>query len=243
MSGLWRYEFGYPHMLGDKLWWGTHMWEQVDRLFDALRCALHRVPDEKRQHYLSALDDPHRHQQTLVEMVPAIKIDNDIPMEFEVCGLGNGNRTVDWVILPSDGRKILLDVKRRTKDALIQFENIGEAPEAPEPHHEPAILFKSVEHKFVANDPVYILQGAWIVTDIAQNNARLRAAFAALDEAKVHFVVLGDWQADALLLTRRGEDSAYLHSLFRTVDSSRFSFTGQGHSRDGGAREGSEVGQ
>ena len=79
----------------------------------------------------------------------------------------------------------------------MQFEHMGEAELAPEPDHDPALLFRSIEHKFKAADPDHCLQGAWIVTDIAQNESRLLKSFLGLDGAKVHFAVLGDWRADA----------------------------------------------
>jgi hypothetical protein len=224
LTGIWRYEFGIPYHLGDSLVWGTHMWEEVSHLLDALLCVLYRVPESKRAPYLRLLSIPSNHPQTLVEMIPAAKVDRNVAMDFEVGGLGNGNRTVDWVMGPHSGRTVLCDVKRRTKDFLDQFERLDDSPVAPEPNHDPAILFRNVEHKFSSRDPDEYLQGAWIVTDIAQEENRLLGAFLALDAKKVHFAVLGDWQSDAHVLVRRKDDKPYLQSLFRVTASSRFVF-------------------
>jgi hypothetical protein len=225
MTGFWRYEFGLPYQLGTSLIWGTHMWLPVSHLLDALLCVADRVPKDKRAAYLQVLADPLKHPQTIVEMAPATRIAGAIPLDFEVSGLGNGNRTVDWVFGPQDGRMVLCDVKRRTRDFLIQFEQIGDAVEAPEPTHDPALLFRSVEQKFVSNNPDQYLQGAWIFTDIAQNEYRLREAFMALDCSKVHFAVLGDWLSDAYVLSRRPEDTQFLRNLFDLTHSTRFVFT------------------
>ena len=55
LTGIWRYEFlGAPYTLGDSLVWGTHMWEEVSHLLDALLCVLCRVPEGKRLPYTSA---------------------------------------------------------------------------------------------------------------------------------------------------------------------------------------------
>lgn len=225
MTGIWRYEFGVPYQQGTSLIWGTHMWLPVNHLLDALLCAADRVSSGKLAVYLQNLADPLKHPQTLVEMVPARRIASGIPLDFEVTGLGSGNRTVDWAVGPQNGRLVLCDVKRRTKDFLIQFEQIGDAVEAPEPNHDPALLFRSVEHKFVSNNPDQYLQGAWIFTDIAQNENRLREAFMALDGSKVHFAILGDWLSDAYVLSRRPKDTQFLRSLFGLTDSTRFVFT------------------
>jgi hypothetical protein len=230
MTGLWRYEFGLPHQVGDSLWWGTHMWEQVEHLLIALICA-QRLSENKQTAYLRLLADPGKHLQTLAEMIPAAKLGVNVPVDFEVAGLGHGQRTVDWVIGPCAGRTVLCDVKRRTIDILAQFAQMdGETTAtgtSTEPNHDPALLFRSVETKFVANDPAHQLQGAWIVTDIQQNGLLLPDAFAALDASKVHFAVLGDWESDIHVLARRPEDKLFLLELFGATESMRFTFTPQ----------------
>jgi hypothetical protein len=224
MTGIWRYEFGVPYHVGDSLVWGTHMWEEVSHLLDALLCVLRRVPQGKRAAYLQLLSTPRKHQETLVEMIPATKVDETTGLDFEASGLGNGNRTVDWVVGPYRGRTVLCDVKRRTRDFLEQFERLNDCPVAPEPVHDPAVLFRNVEQKFISMDPDEYLQGTWIVTDIAQEERRLLDAFLALDATKVHFAVLGDWQSDAHILVRREDDRSYIQDLFRVTPASRFGF-------------------
>jgi hypothetical protein len=224
MTKLWRYEFGVPFDIGKDLVWGTHMWVPVHCLFNALACAYTRLPKDKCIEYLKLLAVPSKHQTTLVEMIPGDKVNAEIPVQFEVAGQGAGNKTVDWVIGPHYGRIVLMDVKSRTTDFIKQTENIGEESVAPEPDHDPSLLFRSVEDKFVTANPSLNLQGVWVATDIKQNEPLLSAAFAALDASKVHFAILGDWKPDAHVLVARAEDEQYLRSLFNVQESTRFTF-------------------
>ena len=224
ITGLWRYEYGFPYDIEEDLVWGTHMWVPVDSLYSALICAHSRLPDDKRANYLERLADPDVHQATLVEMIPAHKVSSDVPIEFEIAGLGAGNRTVDWVIRPQDGHAVLLDVKRRTTDFIKQAKRMGEEGAMPEPDHDPALLFRSVEQKLVSADPNVQLQGVWVFTDIQQDEELLLTAFAALDASKVHFAVFGDWKPDVYVLVRRDEDRQYLLDLFHAEPSTRFTF-------------------
>lgn len=224
MTGLWRYEFGVPYVIAQNLVWGTHMWVPVESLFKTLLCAHSRISENKRGTYLAELADPKKHQNKLVEMIPVAKVGSNTSVDFEVSGLGAGNRTVDWVIGPQDGRTVLLDVKRRTTDFIKQTERIDTAKVAPEPSHDPELLFRSVEQKFLPADPDLQLQGVWIVTDIKQEENQLLQAFATLDASKVHFAILGDWKPDVYVLSKRDIDRQFLLKIFRIYTSNRFIF-------------------
>jgi hypothetical protein len=115
-------------------------------------------------------------------------------------------------------------VKRRTTDFIKQAELMGGEGAAPEPDHDPALLFRSVEQKFALADPAERLQGVWIVTDIKQDEEHLHSAFSALDASRVHFAILGDWKPDVYVLVRRDEDRQYLLDLFHAEPSTRFTF-------------------
>lgn len=224
LTGLWRYEFGVPYDIDSSLYWGTHMWVPVVHLFTALRCAIDRLPEAKRIDYLARLAAAERHQATLVEMIPAQKVDRARPIEFEVSGRGVGNCTVDWVIQSPDGRNVLLDVKRRTTDFIAQAEEMATDNSKQVPIHDPALLFRSIETKFLPADPHACLQGAWICTDIKQNEEKLSQAFSAMSADRVHFAILGDWKNDAYVLARNVEDLEFLLDLFHVVQSERFTF-------------------
>lgn len=226
LTRLWRYEFGIPFNIGNSHYWGTHMWVPVGHLFIALHCARTRLSDTQFNDYVARLCNPEKHHATLVEMIPAQKVDSNVPLEFEVAGLGAGNRTVDWVVHPGHGPFVLLDVKNRTADFIKQAEQMAADPSAQVPIHNPALLFRSIEEKFLPSDPDVQLQGAWICTHIQQDEQLLEMSFSALSSDKVHFAILGDWESDAHVLARRPEDQLLLLDLFRLQPSTRFTFRG-----------------
>ena len=225
LTNLWRYEFGVPYDIGKDFFWGTHMWVPVYCLFNTLLCAHSRLTKDQCVEYMKRLAIPDKHQSTLVEMIPGHKVDPPVQVQFEVPGVGIGNKTVDWVIGPYNGRNVIIDVKRRSIDFIKQAERISAESEAPEPDHDPSLIFRSIEGKFDTSDPNYFLQGAWIVTDIKQDERLLSAAFEVLNASKVHFTIIGDWKSDAHVLVKRSEDEQYLRALFHIQESDRFTFT------------------
>ena len=104
------------------------MFEHVDHLLSALVSIQHRLTVERRIQYLKLLDEPADHQETLVEMIPAAKVSEDIAMEFEVKGLGSGNGTVDWVIGPHDGRTLTRKNAHVSYRTMVGAFLVGSAP-------------------------------------------------------------------------------------------------------------------
>ena len=226
LTGVWKYEFGEPLELPrtQTLLWGT-LWVPVKDLLTALRCALVRVPTGKLNVYLARLDDAVRHRETLAEMMPLARCTANIGVDFEVAGLGQGNRTVDWVLAPDGGRRVLLDVKQRIADLIHAIDRKFEGKVVPAPTHDTGLVFRSIETKFADADPDVQLQGAWIATDLQQDASELPAAFEKLDGRKVHFAILGDWEPGVHLLVRREQDRAYLTEMLGlTETNSRFVF-------------------
>ena len=226
LAGLWRYEFGVPFEFDETLVWGAHMWVPVDHLHRAIITANDRLSEQKRADYYARLNEPERHAATLSEMIPGSKVRADLPTDFEVPGYGAGNSTVDWIVHAPD-RRVLLDVKSRSKDFIEQMTREDGNKVMPEPTHDPALLFRSLDKKFLPANPNERLQGVWIATHIQQNADALSKAFAALDSEKVHFAILGDWEPDIHLLARRDADREYLLELFAATPSDRFTFTPQ----------------
>jgi hypothetical protein len=218
---LWRYEFGEPFMLNDQMIFGTHMFLPVNELLLATGAFAHWVPVGKRTAYLAALNDPSKHPSALAEMMPVCRLPFTRAVDYEVSGHGPGNRTVDWA-LQAGCRLILLDAKSRTADFIQQAFIADQKGEMPAPEHDHNLMFKSIEGKFNAADPAIQLQGAWITTHIMQNREEIENAFAALDPAKVHFAIFGDWRSDVSLLVRREADRQYLLELFKVTQSQRF---------------------
>lgn len=231
LTDLWRYEFGQPYesISQGQYVWGTHMWPPVKHLFEAVRCAQIRLLEPQRRRYLERLANPEKHVDTLVEFLPILRLPEDIVASFEV-PTGVGNYNVDWCISKSTYRPVLIDVKRRFRDFLEMMNQIEEGeydPDgtAPAPKHNVSLLFRSIEQKYFQHDPAIQLQGAWVVTDIKQEETELSAAFEALDRLKVHFIILGDWEPGIKLLTRQDKDHQFLISLFQEEMSDRFHFS------------------
>ena len=222
-TDLWRYEFGEPFILNDQLIFGTHMFLPVNELLLAIGAFARWVPLEKRDAYLAILNCPSKHPVALAEMMPVCRLPFTLAVDYEVSGHGPGNRTVDWA-LQAGGRLILLDAKSRTTDFIQQACNAGQNGDMQAPEHDHKLMFKSIEGKFNAAAPDVQLQGAWITTHITQNRVEIDNAFAALDPAKVHFVMFGDWRADISLLVRREADRKFLLALFNITQSERFFF-------------------
>ena len=226
LTGLWRYEFGVPFQIDETLAWGTHMWVPIGHLHRAIITASTRLSEQQRSAYYARLNSPERHAVTLAEMIPGSKVPVDLKTDFEVPGYGAGNSTMDWVVHAPD-RRVLLDVKNRSKDFIEQMRREDGGNVMPEPEHDPAFLFRSLDNKFLPANPDEQLQGVWIATHIQQNADALNNAFAALNPAKVHFAILGDWEPDVHLLARRDADREYLLDLFAATPSTRFTFAPQ----------------
>lgn len=223
LTNLWRYEFGLPSDLTKtkKMLWGTPMWPPVNILFQSVRCAKQLLPSDKLQEYMQRLANIDKHQDALVEMFPVLRLAPNIPVCFEVAGEGVGNKTIDWKIGAVPGRCARMDVKNRMSD-LYSIMDQNDVTQAPQ--HDPALLFRSIENKFLESDPENFLQGVWVVTQIKQELIKLQQAFDTLCARKVHFAILGDYRDDAFVLAKREEDLPFIMNQFALSPSERFTF-------------------
>lgn len=235
LSGLWRYDFGEPfvELPGGGIVLGTNMYHGVDRLFDVIECARRRLPAEKLASYLQRLADPKKHEDMLFEFAPILRLHPTVEVDYEVAGYGEGNSTIDWLVRSATTR-VALDVKNRSKDlleSLARLEAGEREPDdtAPAPAHDPRILFKSIESKFVSRRPDELIQAAWVVTRLKQEEEELSAAFAELDPSRVHVVILGDFAADVYALSNHAVAKECILALLQVHESRRFVFH-----RDGG---------
>jgi len=203
LTKLWRYEFGRPYLLSNnRPFWGTHMWPPVKHLFAVIRCANRRLAEQERRRYLERLARPEKHQDTLVEFLPILRVAEDTRVDFEV-PTGVGGRNVDWRISNSSGRQVLVDVKRRAVDLLASMDRLKAGERNPDktvpaPTHDVSLLFKSIEEKFGSNNPAQQLQGAWIVTALKQEQRELNRAFGNLTDRKytLLFLVAGSQESN-----------------------------------------------
>jgi hypothetical protein len=114
-------------------------------------------------------------------------------------------------------------VKRRIFDLLKQMDQPFDGA-VPAPDHDASMLFRSVEVKLLAVDRRSTLQGAWIHTEIKQEEGALQAAFAALDPSKFHFVILGDFERNVHVLSHFPEDADEILETLALVRSNRYTF-------------------
>lgn len=230
LTSLWRYDYGSPFvdLPGGDVVFGTHMYHEVDRLFDVLDCARRRLPAPKITDYLKRMADPIKHEDMLVEFMPILRLPASTSVDYEVAGFGEGNKTLDWVVA-GQGPPIALDVKNRKKDLLDSFAQMqakdrNGGGDVSAPVHDPAILFRGVEGKFRRRRPDEVVQAVWVSTPLKQEISELAAAFAKLDGARVHAAILGDWDDDVYVLANDGNAKEYLLQTFRIRVSERFVF-------------------
>jgi hypothetical protein len=230
LTSLWRYDYGNPfvNLPGGGAVFGTHMYHEVDRLFDVLECAQLRLPQPQLANYLQRMDDPNKHGDMLVEFMPILRLPACVSVDYEVSGYGEGNKTVDWV-LRSEGPPIALDVKNRTKDLLEVFAHFQASErsmgdEAPAPTHNPAILFRGIENKFKERCPDEVIQAVWISTNVQQEVSELAAAFAKSDDRRVHAAILGDWEDDIYILANNAAAKERLLQVLGVRVADRFVF-------------------
>jgi hypothetical protein len=183
------------------------------------------MPTGQYAAYCARLASEDKHHDALSEMAPVLRIPYGIRARFEVSGLGRGQHTVDWHIQKTGARPIILDVKRRIFDLLKQMDQSLDGA-VPAPDHDASKLFRSVQDKLLAVDRLSMLQGAWIHTEIKQEECALLAAFAALDRSKVQFAVLGSFERDVCVLSHVPEDAEEILETLALTRSSRFTFRG-----------------
>jgi hypothetical protein len=196
------------------------MFIPVERLINALLCARKRLSEDKRNAWLERLADPQKHLDVLAEMLPVARLHDAAQAEFEVAGLGSGNRTLDWVITLAAGPRILVDVKYRTRDLVEAFKDLslgGRGPEggAPPPRHQVSLLFRGTVDKFLPRRPSDMLQGAWVVTELKQERNELANAFSSLDNERLHFAVVTNWGDEGFILTRSDVERGVIEDSFR----------------------------
>jgi hypothetical protein len=224
LTKLWRYEFGEAFVDGTNLIIGSNTWPPLEHLRFAVQAMWRYLDAAQRAAVLRRLGNASKHSEVLAEMMPAYLATGTTIAVPDVKGQGPGNTDVDWAFEPAEGRPILLEVKCRVVDFLHQALQADVDGYMPAPAHDHVAMFRSIEGKFTAADPDVQLQGCWINSFIAQNSVEIRAAFDGLDAEKVHFAILGDWERDAKILSRRPVDHNHLLQTFGLIDSNRFVF-------------------
>jgi hypothetical protein len=205
------------------------MYQPVDRLYDVLACARCRLKSDQLANYLQRLADPRKHDDLLFEFAPILRLQKEVDASYEVTGYGEGNRSVDWLIRPSSGSPIALDVKNRTRDLLESLTRLQAGAReadgtAPEPIHDVGLHFVGVESKFQPRSVKEVVQVAWIGTDLKQEETELLGAFGRLDTTRVHVALLGDWENDVYTLGQDASARQHVVGVLGVRESRRFVF-------------------
>jgi hypothetical protein len=200
MTGVWRYEYGVPIEIGTRILIGTTMFPSVETLFDVVGCAQWRLEAKELQDYLTRLTDKGKHEDTLTEFAPILRLSGEVRVKNEVSTGTEGNATVDWHIEQPGGPPLYLEVKNRIFDLVEHFEVLHSDDAIPEPSHDHRKLFRSVEKKFNARNPTDAIQAVWLRTGLMQEEDALAAAFNALPRGRIHALVLGGWDENAYIL-------------------------------------------
>jgi hypothetical protein len=236
LTATWRYIFGNPLfglpngqivlLPNGQIVLGTHMYHEVLRLFDVLACAQRRLTSSELSTYFTALGNPEKHEDALVEFAPIVRLDRSFEVAYEVPGAGNA--TIDWQISAPEGKTLLLEVKNRMRDlfeGLCQVQaHSGTVDTPPEPAHDPYLLFRSIEKKFLKRKVGEPVQAVWIKTAYRQEESELQVAFDRLDPERVQVAILGDWGDDAYVLANDVEAKQLVIRILHVSESRRFVF-------------------
>lgn len=118
LTAIWRYIYGRPFtgLPDGKIVLGTHMYHEVDRLFDIISCAQTLLTSQSLSAYLKAISDRAKHEDALVEFAPILRLDLDSCPVVEYETPGAGDNTIDWLIRIPERIDLLLEVKNRAGD-------------------------------------------------------------------------------------------------------------------------------
>ncbi len=217
-----RYEFGLPfdRLPEDTRVVGTDQAPRVDWLLLSVGASRRFLTAGQQETWLTRLGDRAKHRDALDEMLPVAWASASVSARFEVVGLGPGNTSVDWLISVPGAQDVLLDAKYRLTDLLWHLEEIvpglnAGAREIPASTPSAEGLFRSLEKKFVSAAPQARLQGGWITAGLRHEVASLEEIFRRLDQTKVHFVLIGDWDGVRATLLQPGVDVSFLLRALR----------------------------
>jgi hypothetical protein len=111
-------------------------------------------------------------------------------------GWGVPHRTIDWLFERSPAVPVLLEVKYRRKDLIRHLAQVAAAntegtTDTPVPPSDPESLFKDTAEKFLPRTAAEGLQGAWIHSQIKQEESGLEL-LRRMDSQRLQFAFLVD---------------------------------------------------
>ncbi len=232
LTKKWRYNYGNPFngLPGNSIISGTNDNFPVLHLYQSVKIADNKLTRVQLLKYLRRIEDIEKHNDVLFEMRPIINLNSFFQPEYEKCGLGEGNRNVDWYI-HKFGINIVFDVKNRVKSLINHIKEIktgiteGEKNINPNlfKSPEPIDLFKSVECKLKEKCFLSQIQGVWIKTGIKEDKQKLNSFFENdINKKKIHFAIISDWRDDAYILVRNRLIKMIIKKVFNIYESDRF---------------------
>jgi hypothetical protein len=206
LTGIWRYDFGDPYIRNGKEIFGTDQCPPVEWLYLSI-CLMEKIMTRSQfSGFLQRLGDSSKHLEALIECSPLLVLNHPVDVKYEVVGMGQGNKSIDFYITTSESPPVLIDVKCRIRE-LIRKLPLNAKP-------EPSGLFKSLPEKFNPQDPEHCLQGGWIYSILMYDQDELHAEFDKTDASRLHFAILACWNKKAYVLSRTLEIDHHIRCIF-----------------------------
>jgi hypothetical protein len=208
LTGIWRYDFGDPYISidGKEIFFGTDQCPPVEWLYLCV-CSMEKImTDSQLSGFLQRLGDYSKHLEALIECSPFLVLNHPADVKYEIVGMGQGNKSIDFYITTSEPPPLLIDAKCRIRE-LIRKLPLNTKP-------EPSGLFKSLPEKFNPQDPEHCLQGGWIYSVLMYDQDELHAEFDKTDASRLHFAILACWNKKAYVLSRNSEIDRHIRRIF-----------------------------
>lgn len=221
LTKKWCYEFGLPfdRLPQNQIVFGLEQFPLVENLYAGMKAANKHLKSSQLLSFLERLGNPSKHQETLAELAPLVRLHSDVSAQYEVAGYGQGNRTIDWLFSAINRTPVLMDVKYRIKDLIEHLSemipdlNAGKR-QFPPPEISPQLLFKDTVDRFISKDPDLCLQGVWIHSHVKQKESELRQYFFNLDTTRLPFAIFCRWTKNAYVICRPDVNEQCLADLF-----------------------------
>jgi len=220
---LWTYKFGENFKLPNNAvaTGRPTQFPYILNLYNCIKLAKKYLTASQLKQFLKNLSNPAKHTDFLFEMRPILAVDSSTSAKYEARGYSPGNKTIDWLVMPSRKPHILIDVKHRQK-SLVSHLIASLMTQVKFPAPNPEDLFKSALDKFKSCTDNSSLQGIWVYSLIKEDKTKLLNYFNDLDPTKIHFIILSDWKDDGFVLTQNEEQKSLLLNTFKLLESNRF---------------------
>ena len=196
-SPSWQYSFGDPFALSNGASAiGTPQGPEVAHLLGVIHTAIRLLSESQLKQWFSALANPAKHLDALVEMMALATIRNDQSPIYEPENLAANCKRIDWLVPIAPDRGVLLEVKNRLGPLVQELERLKPWMEAGassiplEPTVAFTDLFKSTLAKFHPVGEAIHIQGVLVFLSLKVPRASLCTFFRTSLLEKLHFIAL-----------------------------------------------------